>query len=336
MYFAAAFQLQKEAALSCQKVLAMQNWRKQNKAGWTIFVRHRCISREDFDVGAVYNLSYFPNDRTIYQNKVYSFPQSQGRPWEICTTGSCNRSQTWPSDFVVQCYLNAPSQAHLPRTVGDPHELCRNITVWIWISAAGHKHEPQAGQWCLLLLPLNPRSKSYCQSLQTDLSFGGPWIRPLMPSSKSCLQQYQPVQQHFKPKTFVIENGIVKKWAFLSLNTSVVSLEIFQISFDSLLAFISMGCAYGTKYSLLVCIKCFTWPKIISYVCGYFSICQMRRGKSGSSETLSPHAHTQFFTAKWISTYNDHTRLCIWKLKRSSSKLFLKHLIYAWKHEVLV
>lgn len=53
MYFSAAFQLQKQEALSCQKVLAMQNWKEWNKAGWTTFIRHRCLSREEFDMEAI-------------------------------------------------------------------------------------------------------------------------------------------------------------------------------------------------------------------------------------------------------------------------------------------
>lgn len=120
--------------------------------------------------------------------------------------------------------------------------------------------------------PAEPPQKDL---LQTDLSLGELQIRPLMPSSKSCPQHCQPLRQHFNPQTFVTENGIVKKRAFLSLNFSVVSLGLFQRSFDSLLAFISMCCAYGTKSSLLVWAKCFTLPKIISFVCGYFSVCQM-------------------------------------------------------------
>ena len=112
------------------------------------------------------------------------------------------------------------------------------------------QHRPQAGQRCLGLLALNPRKRFYCQSLQTDLSLGGPQLRPLMPSSNSCPQQCQCLQQHFKPKTSVTENGIVKKWAFYEFK----HLSCFLWTFSKLLWFSS------SFYFNVLCL----WHKIVS------------------------------------------------------------------------
>lgn len=234
MYFSAAFQLQKQEALSCQKVLAMQNWKEWNKAGWTTFIRHRCISREEFDLEAICIIWHFslmrePQIRTRFMVFLKA-RVNLGRFTQLVPLTDVGPGH----QTVVLCYSSTPSQVHLPRTVRDSHELCQNLTVRIQISAAGHSIDHKQASDASVCSCWTPTKNL----LQTDLSLGRLQIRPLMPSSKSCPQHCQGLQQHFDPKTFVTENGIVKKQAFLGLNFSVVSLGLFQRSFDSLLAFI--------------------------------------------------------------------------------------------------
>lgn len=111
------------------------------------------------------------------------------------------------------------------------------------------------------LLLMNPCTKSYCQSLQTDLSLGGPQIRSLMPSEKSCPQQYQPLQQHLKPNIFCDRKWNCEKTGFFEFK----HFSGFPWNFSKLLWFSSSFYFNG------LCL----WHKIFSSVlCKMFYLAQ--------------------------------------------------------------